>query len=442
MKPTVFPDFSAVRNRRLLVALSGGADSVALLCLLADARKDMHLTLSAAHVDHGIRGEASRADAEYCRVLCKRLDVPIYIETVDVPAARRSGEGIETAARRLRYEALRRVKESAGCELIALAHHLDDQAETVLMHLLRGCGPDGIGGMQPLSGDLYRPLLGTPKAALEAYLRDRGILWREDSTNREAFTPRNALRLNGLPALEESYPRAREALARCAEAAQCENRFMERLTEEFLSEHLQRGPYGCRILRPEEADEAILRRAIRRLCGSDLPHERLLETAHLCRKARGRLEISGRLIAERTPGAIYFLPKRVELPEAVSLPAEGTVRFGCLGALTVQPSQAVPVGDDPNRQILDADSLRGAILRTRRDGDRIRPLGSGEKLLSDYFTDRKLDRALRDFIPLVAVENRILWAVGLGISQDAALRPDTARACQLHWITDAFTSEE
>lgn len=441
MKRRNLPDFSAVRNRRLLVALSGGADSVALVCLLAEAREERNLTLHAAHVDHSIRGEESRADAEYCRKLCGKLNIPIHIERIDVPAAREPGEGIETAARRLRYDALRRVKAETGCELIALAHHLDDQAETVLMHLLRGCGPEGICGMEELSGDLYRPLLKTPKRTLEDYLAEQNIPWRTDSTNFDPFTPRNALRLHGLPALEESYPKASEAIARYAEAARCENRFVERLTDEFLASHLQRGAYGTRILRPEEADEAILRRAIRSICGESLPHDRLTELVFLCRKARGRMEISGSLTAERTPGAVYFLPKRTKLPDPVPLPDSGMVQFGNLGAITVSPSQPVPIRDDPHRQALDRDSLRGAVIRTRHDGDSIRPLGSGEKLLSDYFTDRKIDRPLRDFIPLLAVGSRILWAIGVGISEDAKLRPDSA-AVQLIWDTDEFTSDK
>ena len=441
MKRRELPDFSAAQNRRLLVALSGGADSVALLCMLCDVRDRLHITLSAAHVDHSIRGEESRADAGYCRELCRKLDIPFYIETIDVPAARRHSEGLETAARRLRYDALRRIKARAGCDLIALAHHLDDQAETVLMHLLRGCGPDGIKGMETLSGDLYRPLLNTPKSALEAYLNERGIPWRTDSTNSDPFTPRNALRLHGLPALEESYPKAAESIARYAEAAGCENRFLERLTQEFLDNHIERGAYGTRILRPEEADEAILRRAIRRICSAGLPHFKLKELVALCSIQRGRLDISAALTAERTPGAVYFLPKCSQLPAPVPLPESGTICFGTLGTLTVQPSQPIPVRGDPFRQALDARALRGAALRTRREGDRIRPLGSGEKLLSDYFTDRKIDRPLRDFIPLVAIDNRILWVIGAGISEDAKLRPDSD-AVQIIWNTNALTQEE
>ena len=441
MKRNQMPDFSAARNRRLLVALSGGADSVALLCMLSDARENLNLTLIAAHVDHSIRGEDSRADAQYCRELCQRLQIPFCIETIDVPAERQGGEGLETAARRLRYDALRRMKAQNGCDLITLAHHLDDQAETVLMHLLRGCGPEGIGGMEILAGDLYRPLLNTPKAALEEYLTERGIHWRTDSTNFDPFTPRNSLRLHGLPALEESYPKAPQAIVRYAESARCENRLMERLTKEFIAAHAEHGAYGARILCPEEADEAILRRAVRKICGETLSHDRLTQIISLCRKTRGKISISGTLFAERTPDAVYFLPDVPELPEPVPLPECGAVQFGNLGTITIRPSQPVPVRNDPNRQALNPDALRGAVIRTRRSGDRIRPLGSGEKLLSDYFTDKKIDRPLRDFIPLVAIDNKILWAIGIGISEDAKLLPDCT-AAELIWNTNSFTQEE
>ena len=194
---------------RVLVALSGGADSVALLRLFMEAGVEV----SAAHFEHGIRGEASVADMEFCRELCARLRVPFLCERADVPAARLPGEGLEAAARRLRYAFLRRAKEAAGASCIATAHHAGDQAETVLMHLLRGAGPTGAAGMREREGDLWRPLLRVKKQDLVSYLRERGQSWREDATNAIADTPRNALRLDILPRLEAIYPGAALALS-------------------------------------------------------------------------------------------------------------------------------------------------------------------------------------------------------------------------------------
>lgn len=427
-------DFSAVRGRRLLVALSGGADSVALLHLLCQAREAMQTDLAAAHVDHGIRPESGE-DAAFCREICAELNVPLQTERVDVPAlARSTGEGVETAARRARYEALRRMRKQCGAELIALAHHLDDQAETVLMHLLRGCGPDGIGGMRALSGDLYRPLLGVTKAELVAYLNERGLSWREDATNALPFTPRNALRLYGLPALEESYPMAARAVARYAEAAQCENAYMRVQTDAFLRKSAETLPCGVRLNRPDEADEAILRRALRAIC-PEISHEGVLEIVRLCQSARGRTQLSGGMTVERTPGAVYFLPNAQSKPWVnAEIPLRvGRMTLPGLGELEVRSAKPEPVRDDPLRQTLRADALEGAVLRTRRNGDRMRPMGAGDRLLSDVLTDKRIDRPLRDIMPLAAKEGRVLWAVGACVSEEAKLRADGDAALELCW---------
>lgn len=428
-------DFSPVRQKRLLVALSGGADSVALLHLLADARESMHLALVAAHIDHCIRGDESRADAEFCREMCQALNIEFHLRRIDVPAAARaSGEGLETAARRLRYEALRQCKCESQCDFIALAHHLDDQAETVLMHLLRGCGSEGIGGMREIDGDLYRPLLNVPKSALTQFLTERSIPWREDRTNAEAFTPRNALRLHALPILEEIYPSAAAAIGRYAEAAQCDNRLLESLAERFLAEHLECGPYGTRIVRPETADEAVLRRCIRRICGAELSHEKLLELIALGKKNRGKLEISKTMLAERTPNALYFLPKERVLPEPV--PLQNGASLEGLGRISIREGRAEPIRGEPFRQMMRRDAFENAVLRTRRDGDHIRPLGCGDRLLSDYLTDKKIDRPLRDSLPLIAVGNRVLWVVGAGIAEEAKITSSSDDALLFEWIPD------
>ena len=174
--PIAAPDFSPVRDERLLIALSGGADSVALAIMLSDARAEYGLTLFAAHVDHCIRPE-SAADAEFCRDLCEKLGIPLYCARIDVPAeAGRRHLGLETAARSCRYEQLQRVCRQTGSDHIVLAHHMDDQAETVLMHLFRGSGLEGLGGMRVLEAgsNLYRPLLGLRKEQLVEFLRESG----------------------------------------------------------------------------------------------------------------------------------------------------------------------------------------------------------------------------------------------------------------------------
>lgn len=427
------PDFSFVRGKRLLIALSGGADSVALAALLAGAREEYRLTLFAAHLDHGIRPE-SRGDAAFCQALCRRLEIPLACARLELrEEAARLHTGLETLARARRYEFLRAQKRETGADFIALAHHMDDQAETVLMHLGRGAGPGGVCGMREVAGDLYRPLLGFRKAALTAWLQARGLSWREDATNAVDDTPRNALRLHALPALEQCYPQFVPALARCARAAQIEDDYLEEQTRIFLEDRGGGHPFCQWIDLDPPPARALLRRALMKVCPSSPDFEGVNALERLCQQPRGRLDLGKTHLAERCGRRLYFVPKQLPaIPEA-PLDLDGETRFEPLCRIEAAPCDPVPIRDDPTAQVLDPEALRGAMIRLRRPGDRIRPLGCGDKLLSDFFTDKKLDRPLRDAVPLIARENRVLWACGVGISQEAALRPG-CRAVQLKCI--------
>ena len=414
-------DFSAVRGKRLLIALSGGADSVALACLLADARQACELDLAAAHLDHGIRPDSAE-DAACCRELCARLGIPFRTLRLDVPAeAARSGEGLETSARRLRYAWLRRVKEEIGADFIALAHHMDDQAETVLMHLARGAGPEGVCGMRAFSGDLYRPLLGLRKRDLMKYLVARGVSWREDSTNALADTPRNALRLHGIPALEQSYPQAVPAIARFAQSAQVESDYVREQTEFYIQHHAVSLPSGTCLGLFSGLHPAILRRALRVCSHEALDWAHLNAAAQLASASRGRQELGGGYIAERGRCGLYLLHSRPKSVPEVPLSLEGETILPEICTLSARPCDPVPLRDDPMRQALNPAALAGAVVRTRRPGDRFRPLGCGDRLLSDFLTDRRIDRPLRDCLALVARGSRVLWVCGAGISEDVKL---------------------
>ena len=431
--------FDDVRGEHLLIALSGGADSVALACLLARSREECALRLTAAHLNHGIRGADADADAALCRKLCAKLGIELIEGRADVPRiAQDSAQGLEAAAREARYCFLREVRLRCGADRIALAHHLDDQAETVLMHLLRGAGPEGVCGMARVSGDLYRPLLEVRKSALVQYLEATGISWREDATNAVADNPRNALRLNVLPEIEKSYPSAAEAIARYARIARIESDCIGRQTDAFMESRAHRGPYGWRI-EAANAEEAVLRRCIRRICGSDLPAQRLDAAVSLWQLSRGRAELGGGWTAERTNGALYLLPASAQIPAEVPLNLRGDTVLPGVCRVRVEAGDFPIEADNPLVEVVDAEALEGAVLRTRRSGDRIRPMGvSGSQLLSDRLIDRKIDRPLRDWIPLIAIDNRVLWAFGAGLAEEARITASTrARArITLFPITD------
>jgi tRNA(Ile)-lysidine synthase len=250
----------------LVLGLSGGADSVALLDALNQLSARGAFDLVAAHLDHGLR-EGSAADAAFCAELCRRLDVPLRVARSDVRArARAERGGLEQAARRARYEFLREVLAERGPGVIAVAHTRDDQAETVLLRLLRGAGRRGLGGMRPLSGDLLRPLLAASRQQVLAHLASRGLDWREDPTNADHAILRNRVRHELLPYLEARFnPRLRETLARSGALLADEAALLARLGAELTERIARREDGGVFLDRAAltSAPRALARIAVR-----------------------------------------------------------------------------------------------------------------------------------------------------------------------------------
>lgn len=291
------------RGETLVVALSGGADSVALTDALAALRRRRGFRLVAAHLDHGLR-PGSAEDASFCRKLCKALDVPLRSGRARVRArARREKGGLEQAARRERYLFLRRVKDDEGASLVAVAHTEDDQAETLLLRLLRGAGATGLAGMRPRSGDLLRPLLGVSRRRVLAHLQARGLAWREDPTNADAAFLRNRVRHELLPCLERFNPRIREALARTAGLLAAEASHLGAEADEALA-RIARRDGGALVLERlplaamgDALARSALRQALRQaggLEGVDHGHvERLLRLVRSPAPSGRRIELPG-----------------------------------------------------------------------------------------------------------------------------------------------------
>ena len=404
-------------GRHVLAAVSGGADSVAMLLLLARWRDEGRIRLSAAHFEHGIRGEASREDMEYVRRLCRDMNVPLTVGCADVPEeAAKAHEGLEACARRLRHAFLEKTRSETGADVIALAHHRRDKAETVLMHLLRGSGSNGAAAMPYRSGHVIRPLIDAEPGELKSLLAENGIAWREDETNRVPDNPRNFLRLRVFPLLEEIYPGCVEALCRFSEISAEENRLLDRLTREYIACG-QFSYAGVHVL-SKQTDKAILRRAVCRLLPeAGFEHvERALSPGH-------KSELPGFWQAGEDENYLYLLPP-IAAPDAVPL-SNGAVLEGICSVLC-EPCAPEPIRNNGLTQVLRSDALAGAVLRTRREGDFIRPFGMNgkRKSLGDYLTDRGFPLLLRDRLPLLAVENEILWVPSVGISQAAAVVPD------------------
>lgn len=334
-------------GEKVCVAVSGGADSVALLLSLAEANREreaLGIVLSAVHVHHGLRGAEADADEVFVVELCQRLQVRLLVERVDV-AARQSAEreGLEEAARELRYQVFRELMATGKADVVATAHTLDDQAETVVMKLLRGAWTEGISGVAPVVKELealaqrsdtarriVRPMLGVRRTQVEAYLRDLGQTWREDATNRDVSLTRNRVRHELMPLLRQFNPGVDEVLARLADIARDEESFWQAELARLLPQVLLPGTpvrgggravstvtgnssCAVEIERLRSMPPALRRRMLRaaaRSLGCRISAEetaKLLALAGLAQvqppiavRAGARLELSGWLRAERT----------------------------------------------------------------------------------------------------------------------------------------------
>jgi len=299
-----------VRERRLfgaearvLVALSGGADSVALLAALAALRGAGELAaLSACHVDHRLR-PGSEADGVACEALCAALEVPLARVPVTVPG----GENVQQAARRARYRALRAAATGAGASRIATGHTRGDQAETVLLRLLRGAGARGLSGIPPRRGALVRPLVDRTRAEIVAYLGRRGLGWREDPTNATPRYARNRVRAELLPLLEALAPGVEERLARTADLLRDDERVLERAAARLAP----RGAASVDADRLARAPPAVGRRVVRRLWRAASGSRRRLEAVHVAAVLRlvrrglaGPVALPGRRAAWRQGAAL------------------------------------------------------------------------------------------------------------------------------------------
>lgn len=396
---------------KALVAVSGGADSMALLHILVSLREALSLSLIAAHYDHGIRGEASRADAAFVIRACEELGVPCFLGEGDAAyAAAQARCSLEDAARRLRYAHFDAVAKAEGARWIALAHQREDQAETLLLHLIHGAGLSGLSGMRAVSGNRVRPLLDTPREALCGYLRARGIQWREDETNQDAFCTRNFLRHSVFPLLAKVNPRVAEAMGRTAHIIARAADREEALAREQLSGRVKRMPYGAFWALGEALPDAETARAFARWSGA-LPIDARMTEA-LTRREGCNL-----------PGGwrAYFSKTRLHLLSPKwDRPALSEADF------IIAPCERDAPCDGVRTQVFDAEKVHRAGFRQRREGDVFAPLGGpGTQKLKKTMQASGIDRPFRDLLPLLATDNRILWIVGARASQDAAVTGQT-----------------
>jgi len=428
----------------VLTAVSGGADSVALLDVLGSLGSPWSLSLHAIHVHHGLRPEAD-ADAEFVRALCARMGVPLSVERVSVKSEP-PWEGLEAEARRARYGAFREVARRVGAQRIATAHTADDQAETVLMRLLEGAGPRGLAGIAPTRGMLIRPLLGARRADVEAHLRAHGLGWVEDASNRDTRFLRNRVRLEVLPFLAQAVePSIVDRLVRSAALVRGMVDDLERVAARELQRVGRQGAEGWVLktsdlagLPPEMAVEMV------RQAGRDLGYSgalrghaqktlrRLLAPASVrgvLRTGGVTVERSGRWLRVGPGHLPPIVPHDFPVPGDLALPEVGMT----LEARCFPRTEGYAAPREDRVAAFDADLLpRRLHVRARRRGDRFVPFGGpSERRLKSFFIDAGVPRWERERVPLLEAAGDIIWVAGLRRSRAAPVGLGTKRILEV-----------
>lgn len=428
----------------VLVGLSGGPDSVALLHLLTRIRRSLRLELHAVYLNHGIRKRAARREEIFCRELCERLKVPCEIVAEDVPAlARLQKKSLEEAARDLRFKVLANIADERGLRKIALGHHADDQVETILFRLARGAGRSGLLGIPYVRGRIVRPLLEVRKSELLAYLKRHRLEFCTDHTNRESKYRRNYIRNKLLPALRKNLnPSVDQAILNLADSLAAEESFLERLTAEAARNCLS-ASVGGKLeldLRRFSSYDKWLRRRLLRHClkvtcpESPAPDKRTVEGLDkLARSDAGAASLPGRLRAVVTGSRLVFhrtpvirFRESLEPGRTLSL-SKLFVNFS--SRLKARRQVRLIKKPRAKKVFLDWEKIKPPLeVRSIRAGDRFRPLGmTGHKKIGDYLTDRKTPEVFRDEIPVVCDTKGIIWLVGFELADRVKIDANTRK---------------
>lgn len=448
VRPSLPLDVSLLRpGMRVAVAVSGGADSVALLCALAAERNDRGLVLHAAHLHHGLRGPEADSDLDFCRTLAEHLAIPFHSARVDTtaeaaPAAGKPAESIEEAARRLRYAWFRELMSAVPLDACATAHTLDDQAETVLAKFLRGAWTEGLSGIHPVlefpEGAIVRPLLSVPRAEVEAYLRALGQPWREDSTNRHLTFTRNRIRHELLPQLEGWNPQLREHLTQMATLARDEEAWWQAELDRVAPQLILPGrPVrgGGRVageglaldaVRFAELAPALQRRLLRRAAARlhaapDFAATESLRTLALAGRAGQRLELAQGLTAERTHRELRlalgsgFSSDSTKVTPHYTLPVPGEVDAPVFGLrLRSEAGAASPPG---------SPTPLTALVRPWKHGDRVRlRYSAAPRKIKEVLERMKVTGSDRALWPVVELGGSIVWMRGVEVEPESGIR--------------------
>ncbi len=435
------------RDDRILVAFSGGTDSLALLNLLDHIKNELGFIIGAAHLNHGLRGSQADDDEAFCRTFCEQRGIPYYSKTIDVAAyAKEQKISIELAGRKERYVFFKDIMVNKRYDKCATAHHLDDQAETILLNLMRGASLSGLTGMQPKREDFIKPLLGVRKEDLVVYLEKEGITSREDESNKESIYQRNKVRNHLIPYIKENFNgNIEETLVRMGRLIQKDLEYIESQVSDASGKFIEKDELSDQVILKKGAfleQEAILSRLVLEALKAlkhnltDIEEVHVREVMALGHKETGKIiHLKEGIMVRNNYGELIFEKDKLKantepLEVWLMIPGEYRVR-GKRITLRVIPKDEMK--KDTHLRFFNGDILEEKILlRHRRDGDTMRPLGmGGYKKIKNILIDRKVNREIRDDLFIFQNRKDILYIGGMMISEDYKVKESTNKIVEV-----------
>jgi len=434
-------------NDRILVAFSGGTDSLALLMVLHELKERLKIEIGACHMNHMLRGAEADEDENFTQEFCRKLDVPFYSMKADVMAyAIEKKLSLEAAGRALRYAFFKEIMVNLKYDRCATAHHLDDQVETVLMNLMRGSGLNGLTGMSPLREEFVKPLLFLKKEELSSYLKDRNLEPREDDSNRESVFRRNRVRNELIPYIRKNFnPDFPETIFRMAELLSTDSDFLEETVEEKAKSCLFIESKERIIIRKEafRLHQAIhtrlIQKAILHVKGnlSDIEEIHISDIILLHEKETGKvIDIKDAITARNDYGQIIIERKKTAereetmLHEELTIPGTYVVEGKTITFRYVGRDEIIK---DKRLRFFNGDIIEEKIIvRHRDEGDRMRPFGmNGYRKLKNILIDKKISREDRDRLLVFQNRNEIFYIGSMIISDDYKVKESTQKILEV-----------
>ncbi len=444
-----------IHGSRILVAVSGGPDSAVLLDVLVRLKERFSLELVVAHFDHGLRPADDDRETRFVAGVADTAGLPFVTEKAAFTPDRK-GSSPEEAARDQRYAFLDRAKRAHSAQSIALGHTLDDQAETVLMRLLRGSGSLGLSGIPPIrEPGIIRPLIDVTRGEIESYIARRELAYVTDPSNLEKRHLRNRIRLELVPQLKTYQPRIVRILGQTADILREETNWMENEANKWIAAHVktdQTNVLGLPLRELAQQAHALQSRIIRQVIERVQGNLRRIQLSHIeavKRLLKGQpqatCDLPNGIVVRRSYDTLYFSKRREGLKTdqkengySAILNGEGVFKlepFPCTVTVMEWDKEEIPtlLNSSPWVAHLDSDRISfPLILRNSRPGDRFIPLGmTGHKKLKDFFVDRKIPSHVRKSLPLLCLGSKLVWVCGLRLDDRYKVRPETKKVVRI-----------